>query len=264
MIKLIATDMDGTFLDSNKKFDPSFFETFKKIKNHNIKFVIASGNQYQLLYNKFLPISKDITFVAENGSVIFEGDKEIYTNLINVDHVKNIVKLFDNYPSVFIILCGKNAAYVKNVNREYESTVRLHYHSCEFVENFDDYVDKEIVKIAIYDPTLDINVILNEIAPQLPEELKVVTSGNMWMDIQNKNINKGIALNKLFKKYNINGDESMAFGDQMNDYELLKTVKYSYAMDNAVDDIKEIAHAICDHNDNQGVQKVINEYLSSL
>ena len=57
MIKLIATDMDGTFLDSDKRFDPEFIDIFYKLKEKGIKFVIASGNQYYRLYQKFLPSS---------------------------------------------------------------------------------------------------------------------------------------------------------------------------------------------------------------
>ena len=68
MIRLIATDMDGTFLDSNKKFDKSFIELFYKMQEKKIKFVIASGNQYYRLYQKFLPLSDQMYFIAENGS----------------------------------------------------------------------------------------------------------------------------------------------------------------------------------------------------
>ena len=53
----------------------------------------------------------------------------------------------------------------------------------------------------------------------------------------------------------------MAFGDQMNDYELLQQVKYGYAMENAVDPIKEIAYQVIDSNDNQGVIRKIKEIL---
>ena len=73
MIKLIATDMDGTFLDSQKKFSPEFIDIFYKLKEKGIKFVIASGNQYYRLYQKFVPISEDMYFIAENGSYIAQG-----------------------------------------------------------------------------------------------------------------------------------------------------------------------------------------------
>ena len=50
MIKLIATDMDGTFLDSNKRFNFEFIDIFYELKKRDIKFVVASGNQYYRLF----------------------------------------------------------------------------------------------------------------------------------------------------------------------------------------------------------------------
>ena len=67
MIKLIATDMDGTFLDSSKRFSMEFFDIFTELRKKGIKFVIASGNQYFRLYQKFLPISNEMYFIAFLG-----------------------------------------------------------------------------------------------------------------------------------------------------------------------------------------------------
>lgn len=117
------------------------------------------------------------------------------------------------------------------------------------------------MKFAVFDPNEKLDETLKEVRKQLPPNIKVVTSGNTWMDIQNKNINKGIAINFLQALYEINPDECVAFGDQMNDYELLQQVKYSYAMANAVDPIKDIAYGIANTNDEQGVLRKIKEIL---
>ncbi len=264
MIKLIATDMDGTFLDNNKKFDMSFTHTFTKLKQNEIKFVIASGNQYQRLFQKFLPMSLDMIFIAENGSYIANGATPLYINTMNKDSVKQICDIFEQHPEIFIILCSQKSAYIKNANLDYKHVIQMHYCAYEFVDNFEDLYDEGIMKIAVYDPNADISIFLDKIKDQLPEEVKVVTSGNMWMDIQNKSINKGIAMKYLQDLYQITPEECMAFGDQMNDYELLSSVKYGYAMDNAVDPIKEIAYDVCLDNEQQGVIKKIDEYLESL
>ena len=58
MIKLIATDMDGTFLDSDKSFSKEFYDIYYELKKQNIKFCIASGNQYYRLYQKFIPMEE--------------------------------------------------------------------------------------------------------------------------------------------------------------------------------------------------------------
>ena len=91
MIKAIAVDMDGTFLDSKKQYDQERFNRiFQQLKNENIKFIAASGNQYAKLKSIFG--DKAMFFVAENGAVIYEGntlydyqafEKDVFRNIVN-------------------------------------------------------------------------------------------------------------------------------------------------------------------------------------
>lgn len=260
MIKLIATDMDGTFLDSNKKFDKEFIDIFYQLKEKGIKFVIASGNQYYRLYQKFLPLSEQMYFIAENGSYIAEGSRELYSNIIDKQDVESIKKVVNAHPEVFYILCGRKGAYVHVAHRDKESVVKMYYCNYAFVESYGEIVD-DIIKIAVYDEKGNILQFFNQVQAQLPKHVKVVTAGNEWMDIQNKEINKGIGIQFLQMIYEIAPEECMAFGDQMNDYELLQHVKYGYAMANAIAPIKEIAYATTVSNDEQGVLKVIKEQV---
>lgn len=260
MIKLIATDMDGTFLDSQKKFSPEFIDIFYKLKEKGIKFVIASGNQYYRLYQKFVPISEDMYFIAENGSYIAQGATELYCNIIDPKSVLKIRDIISKTPRVFMILCGRKGAYALKDYFEYRDEVKKYYCSYAFVDSFDE-VDDDIMKIAIFDPQHRIHEVIEGVKTKLPQGVKVVTSGNEWMDIQNQEINKGIAIQFLQMVYEISPDECAAFGDQMNDYELLSHVKYSYAMENAVDSIKDIAYEVIGSNDEQGVLVKLKEIL---
>ena len=260
MIKLIATDMDGTFLDSDKRFDPEFIDIFYKLKEKGIKFVIASGNQYYRLYQKFLPLSEQMYFIAENGCYIAEGATELYCNTITHDNVELIKTALAPYDNLFMIMCGRKGAYVLSRDKHFESLVRLHYCNYQFVDSFD-HIDDEIMKISINDPEEQIEKYLQALEPHLPVAVKVVTAGNMWMDIHNRDINKGVGMRFLQAIYEIEPDECMAFWDQMNDYELLQQVKYGYAMDNAVLPIKEIAYGTTRSNDEQGVLIKIKEVL---
>ena len=262
MIKLIATDMDGTFLDSNKQFDPEFIDIFYKLKEKGIKFVIASGNQYFRLYQKFLPLSEQMYFIAENGCFIAEGSRELYHNTLSVDCLKKIKNILKEYPQLPVIMCGRKGAYILEKDRDFENIVKMHYCNYQFVASYDE-IDDEIMKISINDPEGKIEEKLALIEPLLPEEVKIVTAGNVWMDIHNKEINKGIGMRFLQAIYEIEPDECMAFGDQMNDYELLQQVKYGYAMENAVDSIKEIAYGLTASNDEQGVLLKIKEKLTN-
>lgn len=263
MIKLIATDMDGTFLDSNKQFSPEFSSLFFKMKEKGIKFAIASGNQFYRLYQKFIPMSNDIIFIAENGAYIANGAQEFYCSVINRELVNKIVDIIEKTPRVFMIMCGKKGAYVQTKYLDYQHEVTKYYCSYTFVDSFDDVHD-DIVKIAIFDPEYSIREFEGSIRKELPSGLKLVTSGNEWMDIMNEDINKGVAMKIIQESMNITKDECAAFGDQMNDYELLKEVKYAYAMANAVDAIKDISYEVVLSNNEQGVIEKIKEILQEM
>ena len=172
MIKLIATDMDGTFLDSDKRFDPEFIDIFYKLKEKGIKFVIASGNQYYRLYQKFLPLSEQMYFIAENGCYIAEGATELYCNTITHDNVELIKTALAPYDNLFMIMCGRKGAYVLSRDKHFESLVRLHYCNYQFVDSFD-HIDDEIMKISINDPEEQIEKYLREEAPDVEAFLKI-------------------------------------------------------------------------------------------
>lgn len=262
MIKLIATDMDGTFLDSHKQYSKEFIDIFYKLKEKGIKFVISSGNQYYRLYQKFLPLSDQMYFIAENGSYIAEGTKELYCNVLEKENVENIKRLLMENQRIFFILCGKKGAYILKDYLDYKDEVKKYYCTYSFVNSFDE-IDDDIMKIAVYDPEHHVEDIFETIHDRLPTGVKVVTSGNEWMDIQNKDVNKGIGIEFLCQRYHISSDECAAFGDQMNDYEMIKQVKYGYAMSNAVQGIKNIAYKVIGSNDEQAVLDEIKKIIEN-
>lgn len=262
MIKLIATDMDGTFLNSEKEFDPRFNHIFYELNKLGIKFVVASGQQYYRLYQRFIPMSDQMCFIAENGAYVALGTQKLFANDIDRKLVDQAIRIIKKEPRLIMIMCGAKGAYIERKHQEYEYEVKKYYCMYEFVDDFSQ-VDDEIIKLAIFDPQYKIVELLETVKKQLPEELKLVTSGNEWMDIANKEANKGLSMTFIQEYFGIHDYESVAFGDQMNDYELLQSVKYSFAMENAVDAIKDIAYDIVPSNMEQGVLVKLEEIIAS-
>ena len=119
-IKLVALDMDGTLLDSNKQLPPDFMEW---VRNHpDIKTVIASGRQYYTLVKDFVPIKDEMIYVAENGGFVFEKDKIIYSNEMAKEDIRICLALIENMEGLTPIVCGAESAYMKqaeeNIYRE--------------------------------------------------------------------------------------------------------------------------------------------------
>src|SRR6056300_309890 len=99
-IKLIATDMDGTLLNSKHEVSNLFFELFKEIKKHNILFVAASGRTYYSIIEKLNSIKNEIIIVAENGGIVVDNDTVLLSTPLIKDNLFKIEALVDTFTHI--------------------------------------------------------------------------------------------------------------------------------------------------------------------
>ncbi len=262
-IKLIVTDMDGTFLNSSHEVSPEFPEIYEELKKRNILFVPASGRQMLGITKYFGDIENEMAFIAENGGYVIYKNEELFADQLDQQYIAEIIKAIRTIPGATAVLSGKKKAYVETDNQDFIDYISQFYTDNERREDLTESVDDSIFKIAIYHPEgSEQNVY--PVAKEFEKyDLEVVVSGQYWLDIMNKNINKGIALEKLQKSLNITPEQTMAFGDYMNDIQMLENSKYSYAMRNAHPSVKKAANFEACSNDQFGVLETIKEYLKS-
>lgn len=253
-IKLLAFDLDGTLLDSGKN-PPKDFKEF--VLNHSeYKFVLASGRQVYKLIEDFKDLEDNLIFMGDNGSFCVMDNQMIFSHTMPRYEVKKVLDSVSNNPELELCLCGKDAAYIlKDV--ENLSEFQKYYAKYELVDNLYDVLEKdEFAKVACFVKGWNSHEVINTVVG-LPESVLAVTSGAEWIDISIKDNDKGRGIRKLMSKLNIDKSECVAFGDQMNDYAMLKSVGYPIAMENGHEKLKEIAYYITDTNDNDGVMKVL-------
>ena len=94
------------------------------------------------------------------------------------------------------------------------------------------------------------------------DRLKVTLAGKQWLDTMDPNVNKGNALKILQESLEILPEETMAFGDQLNDIEMLKRAYYSFAVSNARQEAKDASRFLADSNVNQGPMKIMKLFLN--
>ncbi len=264
MIKLIASDLDGTLLDPMKNLPPDFLEVFKRLERNNIRFVVASGRSYQAVKPIFSELTDKLTFICDNGACVISDNGISNVSPIPREALKKILKICsENLNNVYPVLCGVNGTYVSpEVFRRNDAELGFYYFMRTECKDPAD-VDDQIMKIAIYDPddpSVNSYPVLSSI---LGEEMSLVVSGSLWMDIMNKDIDKGRALAEIQNKYGISKEETMAFGDFYNDISILERAEYSYVMENANEDMKKYGKYIAGSNSEYGVTKAITSYLDS-
>jgi len=260
MIKLIASDMDGTLLNEEGKIPARFWEIEKKLVQNDILFCAASGRQYFNLEFLFSDIKKNTIFMAENGALVIFQDKILFENPMSKKHLSEWKNIASSLNNVMLVFCGKESAYIETTkNIAFLTEIKKYYHKLKMVDSLED-IEENLLKLAI----CDLNGSEKNSYPQYQkfnDEYQVVVSGGIWLDIMNKTTNKGNALEKIKEFFHIQEDELLIFGDYLNDYEMMSCGKYTFAMENAHPQLKKKANYITKSNKEEGVLITIEQFI---
>lgn len=258
MIKLIASDLDGTLLNNRKEFAPDFFEIIKKLNEKQVKFSIASGRSKYTLEKVFGEHKDEIFYISDNGGYVSgDGFDEVILPLTR-EQMLSTVEVCLQVEKLQVIVCAKDKCYFVRPDMEYVPIMTQYYSKYEIVDDYTQ-IKEQILKVAGFDPLGSAVNGYPKIKDKLDKNLAAVVSSVEWLDIMNKDLNKGVALKRMQQYMGITEDETMAFGDFNNDIELLKAAKFSYAVENATNSVKQAAKNIAPSNDDFGVAKVIKE-----
>ena len=260
MIKLIASDMDGTLLDGNKKLPKEFFTILNQLKEKGIAFAVASGRSYVTLYHDFTPQSDDIDYICDNGAFVVTDGGEAEISVISTEYIHAVLDECEKLDNLHILMCGKKGTYQRPSNEDFNRQITPYYINRIYVDDLKSVKD-DIFKIAICDLKGPENISHPTLSEKFKDILNIQISGAVWMDVMNKGINKGTALNQIQKKLGVTYDETMTFGDFYNDIDLLKQGKYSFVMANANEDMFQYGNYKAKSNTENGVIEAIKEYV---
>lgn len=262
-VKLIAVDMDGTFLNDKKTYNRERFrQQYARMKEQQIHFVVASGNQYYQLASFFPEIVDEIGFVAENGGWVRDAGEDVFNCSMPRDHFQQIVAFLQTRPEIEIIACGKQSAYtLKHYDQRFHDIAVHYYHRLELVENFDN-LDDTILKFALNIPDEKVPQMQTLLDDQLGHMLTAVTTGHGSIDLIIPGVHKAHGLSLLQARWSIRNEEVVAFGDSGNDIEMLKQAGYGFAMANASEAVKAVANYRAAHNNEEGVLEIIDKVLN--
>ena len=260
-IKLIFSDLDGTLLDEAGQLPEGFGELFDELAARGVKFIPSSGRQYAALRHQFAAWADRMTFVAENGSIVVSDGAEVFSKTMPREVVDEILTQAAKNPLAFPVYCGKRKGYVTSSDEVFFAEMTKYFTQYEIIDDFSEVAD-ECLKVSICEPRhANAEKNLYPDFRRFEKELQVIVASGYWLDVMVPGVSKGVAVRALQKAWGIRPEECLAFGDYLNDVEMLDAVGVGYAMENAHPRLKEHATAVAPSNTEHGVITTIRRLM---
>lgn len=256
-IKMIVTDMDGTFLNHQSKLSSDTFEVLENLKEKGIEFAVASGRHYQSLNKKMH--GADIIYISENGTEIIEHGKAVFVSSIQKDMIQEIIQTIDSLDHVGLILSSKQGGIGYRLTTKMYDECIEYYGIINQVHTID-LSDIDINMITLITDPKDRQMIYETYCKQYEDRFTVLHKDN-WIKISNQHMNKGNAVMKLIEEHHYKENELMLFGDDINDVEMLSLNQRTYAMKHSTDSLKKKAKYVLEDHDTFSVIKEIKNKL---
>lgn len=275
MIKLIATDMDGTLLDGNGQIDRARFSAIlDQLDAHDIPFVIASGNGMERLLKLCQGFEDRLIFVSDNGSRVVEKGETRVRHMLDRDLVAAILDYFrGSWGEVCLMLANDQTIFMQEgANQPFAGSdlpiapeqMQAFLDKVTFLADLSQLpAEQPIYKAGIWVEEGKVEVLTSTFNRAFEGRLTAVTSGYGSIDILPVGIHKAWGIEQVIQPLGITMAQVMAFGDSDNDLEMLAQAGYSYAMENATDRVKAVAKYRAPSHLDSGVLQVIEEFLQT-
>lgn len=284
MIKLIATDMDGTLLNAAHEISEENIQAIGYAQSQGITVVIATGRAF---YEANTPIAQTdlkLPYICLNGAEVRDESFNISsTSNLNRELIDRITDVL-NRESIYYQIYTNIGIYTENPQRDLDIYIdiaeragqqadvekikagiqkRIDNGTLKVVDNYDKIKDTPgeiVMKILAFDSDLEkIDRVSEELAQS--GSLAVSSSSRGNIEITHADAQKGIALQTIADRLKVDMSDVMAIGDNLNDVSMLERAGYSVAMANATDEVKATAKFETESNENSGVGKAIMKLL---
>lgn len=272
-IKLIAIDLDGTLLHSDRSLSEENRLAIKEAKEKGVKVVLCTGrplrSMQHLLEEADLLDDEDIAITYNGGLIQKTKSGEIINEItFNRAECLDIYKMAEqlNMPVNFIDLdYVYEPLYPVGVESIYGSTNRHvpKENALKFVEvDIDNLPDPfTINKIVISRPPEELDAVIPKIPAQYHEKYNIYKSQPFILEVLPQNVDKGFSMRIIGEMLDLKKEQIMGIGDQENDLSLVENAGFGIAMENAIPKVKEAADYITKTNDQNGVAHAIRKFV---
>lgn len=262
-IRMVVADMDGTLLDGDGRVPDAFWPVLDELTARGIAFVPASGRQYYTLEEIFARHDGELSYVAENGSMVMHRGGLLTSSNVDRRVVDDVLDTVRNSRErgydLRLIVHRIDGAYIESDDHDFIGHARQY---CARLEHVRDQAEVagDVVKLAIYDFGDAERSSADLLAPVAGDH-QMAVSGKHWVDITAPGTHKAIGVRALQSLLGAGPDNTIVFGDYLNDLEMLDSAHWSFAMSNAHPEVRHRARFLAPSNSDAGVVRVLRQIL---
>ena len=257
-------DLDDTLLDSKGELSQRTWNAVRAAVDKGVKVAIASGRMHGSLLPYVKALSTHGPVVSYNGALIKDSvtGQTIYSNPVPLDMAKKVIA-FARQKDIFRQFYSERDYFFErhcDLSEMYFESTGIK--GIALGENLEEKIIKAPPKILLID--LDIGKLVkvfDELKEKFKDSLYITRSKGHYIEIMNKNVNKGAALIKMCELYGISTGHSMAIGDGLNDLEMIKNSGVGVAVETAEGELKDAADMVCASADDDGPAQAIEEIV---
>ena len=239
MIRLIASDIDGTLLQNGAvEIPPEIFGHIRRLEKKGVLFCPASGRQYTSLRRLFAPVAGRVPFLCENGAVVYGPgspgpilSKTVMDRRLSEELCGDILTL----PEVEVLISGADTSYLCPKTPDLEGQIRWFLGNRTAVLPAPEDVPEDIIKVSAYCPK-NLEAVRDALFPKWEAHFRCAVAGAVWLDFTLAD--KGLGVLRLCESLGLGLEEVMAFGDNYNDVSMLEQVGRPYLMESAAPELR--------------------------
>ena len=264
MYKIIALDMDETLLQPNKTISAEDRDALIKAQEMGIYVVLATGRPIFGIrkYIDELQIPDKGYAVCFNGAEVTTIDTKelIYNEKLNGDDLHYLAKLAKKL-NVNMHGFDKNGCFSEKMSKFTNLEITLNHIDLNYVKYDDFKPDHEIIKIMYVDEPEYLDSVIKKFPKEIYDRFNIVKSAPFFLEFLKPTADKWYAIEALAKHLGIKNEEIMTFGDEKNDYLMIKNAGLGIAMGNAIDEVKKVAKFVTVKNYENGIAYALNKFI---
>ena len=264
MIKLIATDIDGTLVkDGTLQIDAEYMTVIEQLIRKGIHVAVCSGRQFVSEQKLFAPVRNELLYITDGGTVVRTPKEILQVSTMPEDVWKGMCQMVhENLPDCDCYISTPDMGYAENENSQMFHWLKDSYgYDICAVEDLIACSPADVIKFTVYHPSACEEKCAPLFTPTWKDQSLLACSGKEWIDCNPLGVSKWTALSCLQKYLGILPEETCAFGDNLNDMEMLENAGLSFAVSNSREEVRIAAKEICPPYWENGVLQVLKRFL---